>query len=64
MPRDGAIILSDVREPALELICEQCGRMGRYGVARLVAKHGDAKLPELAAEITDCSPKARTCEHL
>jgi hypothetical protein len=59
MPRDGAMILSDVRQPALELICEQCGRNGRYSVAGLMAKHGDAKLPELAAEIADC-PKART----
>jgi hypothetical protein len=58
MPRDGAMTLSDVRQPALELICEQCGRRGRYKVARLLAKHGDAKLPELAAQIADC-PKAR-----
>jgi hypothetical protein len=59
MPRDGAMTLSDVRQPALELICEQCGRRGRYAVAKLLAKHGDAKLPELAAQIADC-PKART----
>ncbi len=59
MPRDGAMILSDVRQPTLELICEQCGRSGRYSVARLLAKHGDAKLPELAAQIADC-PEATT----
>jgi hypothetical protein len=63
MPRDGTMILSDVRQPTLELICEQCGRRGRYSVARLLAKHGNAKLRELAAEIADC-PKARTCEQL
>jgi hypothetical protein len=50
--------LSDVRQPTLELICGQCGRKGRYNVATLQAKHGDAKLPELAAQIADC-PKAR-----
>jgi hypothetical protein len=50
--------LSDVRQPALELMCEQCGRSGRYNVGRLLSKHGDAKLPELAAQIADC-PKAR-----
>ncbi len=59
MPRDGAMTLSDVRQPAIELLCEQCGRRGRYNVARLTAKHGNAKLPELAAQIADC-PKART----
>jgi hypothetical protein len=32
-------------------------------VARLMAKHGDAKLPELAAQIADCD-KARTFERL
>jgi hypothetical protein len=52
------MILSDVRQQTLELICEQCGRRGRYSVARLLAKHGNAKLPELATEIADC-PRAR-----
>jgi hypothetical protein len=51
--------LSDVRQPALELVCGQCGRSGRYKVAGLLAKHGNAKLPELAAQIADC-PRART----
>ncbi len=59
MSRDGAMTLSDVRQPALEIVCDQCGRRGRYNVARLIAKHGDAMLPELAAQIADC-PKART----
>lgn len=54
MPRDGAMILSDVHQTMLELLCEQCGRRGRYNVARLIAQHGDAKLPELAAQIADC----------
>jgi hypothetical protein len=45
--------LSDVLQPALELICEKCGRRGRYTVAGLLAKHGNAKLPELAAQIAD-----------
>jgi hypothetical protein len=53
------MILSDARQPALELIREQCGRRGRYRVARLLARHGNVKLPELAAEIADC-PRART----
>jgi hypothetical protein len=43
MPRDGAIILSDPQAPFLHLVCEPCGQRGRYAVARLLAKHGDAK---------------------
>jgi hypothetical protein len=63
MPRDDAMTLSDARQPALELLCEQCGRRGRYDVAKLRAKHGNAKLPELAAQIADCS-QGEECEHL
>jgi hypothetical protein len=59
MSRDGAMTLTDVRQPTLELVCEQCGRRGRYSVVRLMQTHGDAKLPELAAQIADCA-KART----
>jgi hypothetical protein len=34
MPRDGALTLSDVREPTLTIACERCGRYGRYIVKR------------------------------
>jgi hypothetical protein len=44
MPRDGSLVLSDVRAPTLTIVCEPCGRRGRYNVERLIAKHGDAKL--------------------
>jgi hypothetical protein len=37
-PRDGSLTLSDVREPILSLVCEPCGRRGRYGVDWLMAK--------------------------
>jgi hypothetical protein len=47
MPRDGAFTLSDVRGPSLSIVCEPCGRRGRYHVARLMAEHGDAKLTDL-----------------
>jgi hypothetical protein len=43
MPRDGSLILSDVRGPTLSIVCEPCGRRGRYNVERLMAEHGDAK---------------------
>ena len=37
MPRDGAVVLLDLRSPALSIVCEPCGRRGSYGVARLTA---------------------------
>jgi len=44
MPRGGAVTLSDVREQTIEIVCERCGRRGRYNVEGLMAEHGDAKL--------------------
>jgi hypothetical protein len=58
MPRDGSFTLSDVREPTLSLVCEPCGRRGRYRVAWLMEQHGDAKLTDLLSTLADC-PKAR-----
>jgi hypothetical protein len=58
MPKD-ALTLSDVREPTLTIVCEPCGRRGRYNVERLVAKHGNAKILYLLAEITNC-PKVQS----
>jgi hypothetical protein len=59
MPRDGALILSDLRQPALSIVCEPCGRRGRYSVAKLMEQHGDAKLTDLLLTLADC-PKARS----
>ena len=60
MPRDGALTLSDLREPTLTIRCERCGRYGRYNVRRLIAAHGaDAKLPALLATLANCD-KARS----
>jgi hypothetical protein len=44
MARDASLILADVREPTLALVCEPCGLRGRYRVAWLIERHGDAKL--------------------
>ena len=38
---------------------QACGRRGRSNVERLMAEHGDAKLTDLLATLTDC-PKARS----
>jgi hypothetical protein len=59
MPRDGALTLSDVRHPTLTIVCEPNGRRGWYSVERLMAKHGDAKLLYLIADMADC-PKAQS----
>ena len=59
MPRDGALVLSDVRSPALSIVCEPCGRRGSYGVARLMELHGDAKLTDLLQTLANC-PKAHS----
>jgi hypothetical protein len=38
----------------LSIICEPCGRRGRYNVERLRAEHGDAKLTNLLVTLADC----------
>jgi hypothetical protein len=52
MPRDGSLILSDVRGPTLAILCEACRR-------RVMAEHGDAKLTHLLPTLADC-PKANS----
>jgi hypothetical protein len=59
MPREGALTLFDVRGPTLTIVCEPCGRRGRYRVEKLMAEHGDVKLTELLATLADC-PKPRS----
>ena len=57
--RDHAHTLSDFRVPTLSIECQPCGRAGRYSIARLMEKYGDARLPELLDVLADC-PKARS----
>jgi len=59
MPRDGTLTLSDFRGPTLTIVCEPCARRGRYAVAGLLEKHGDARLTDLLQALADC-PKARS----
>jgi hypothetical protein len=54
MPGDGALTLADVRSPTLSIVCESCGRRGRYSVAKLMEQHGDAKLTDLLRTLADC----------
>ena len=50
MPRDGSLTLSDISTPTLTIVCEPCGRRGRYNVKRLMAENGDAKLTDLLVQ--------------
>jgi hypothetical protein len=59
MPRDGAVVLSDLRSPTVSIVCEPCGHRGTYNVGRLMEQHGDAKLPDLLQTLANC-PKARS----
>jgi hypothetical protein len=65
MPRDGALILSEVRcrldgsrVPVLSVVCDPCGRCERCDVERLMRQYGwDAKLTDLLARLTADYPK-------
>jgi hypothetical protein len=59
MPRDGSLVLSDIRSATLSIHCAPCNRHGRYNVAKLIAEHGDAKLTDLLVTLADCE-KARS----
>ena len=58
MPRDGALILSEVRVPVLTVVCEPCGRRERYDVERLVRRYGwDVKRTDLLTALVEDCPK-------
>jgi hypothetical protein len=56
MPRD-FLTLADFPKATISIECEPCGKRGRYNVARLMEKCGDAKLPDLRHTLANC-PKA------
>jgi hypothetical protein len=62
VPRDGAIIFSDLtgKLEVLRVTCEKCGRDGRYILARLIRQRGrDGKIVDWLDQITaDCPKKA------
>ena len=57
--RENAHTLADFRVESISIECEPCGRRGRYNVAKLIEKYGDAKLPELRHVLAKC-PKAKS----
>jgi hypothetical protein len=64
MPRDGAIIFSDLigKLDVLRVSCSQCGPDGCYGLNRLIEKRGrDAKVIDWLDELTAECPKKIAC---
>lgn len=59
MPRDGAMLLSDVTTDKLSITCE-CGLQRRYDVAELRARVGDTTLPELRLRLAKAEGCRRT----
>jgi hypothetical protein len=63
MPRDGAIIFSDLigKLDMLRVECAKCGRSGRYRLADLITRYGrDEKLFAFTAEvIANCAESRR-----
>jgi len=60
MPRDGAIIFSDLigKLDVLRVRREKCGRSGRYQLQRLIEDRGrDAKVIDWLDELTADCPK-------
>jgi hypothetical protein len=57
MPEGGATLLSDLARDALAVLCDRCGRRGRYSVAGLFERHGDIGLPDLLAVLARDCPK-------
>jgi len=58
MPRSGRkSCLTFFRRP-LPSFCEGCRREGRYNVARLIAKHGDAALTDLLGFLSAKCPES------
>jgi hypothetical protein len=57
VPRD-TVFLSDLPGDRVWLVCDKCGRKGRYRIDGLIKKHGaDARLIYLRHIISQC-PKA------
>ncbi len=63
MPRDGAVIFSDLigKLDVLRIECPKCGRSGRYRLADVITRYGrDEKLIAFSADATEnCTRKQR-----
>jgi hypothetical protein len=53
-PGAGANTLADMRTPYVVVVCDPGRRRGRFAVSRLIEKYGDASMPGLLPELTQC----------
>ena len=57
----GAVLLSQIHHPMLDVHCKRCGRRGRYRHSTLLERFGpDARLPDVASTLEDgCERKGQ-----
>lgn len=62
MAGEGAVPLRDYPGDVVELVCEPCGRHGRYRKDALVERFGEAEgLPDVRAALTaDCPRRGQS----
>lgn len=68
MPRSGAVTVRDLTaqdgKSHIVIVCEPCGREGRYSVSRLLETMGDMGLPDVLAQLTqDCGKHKNIAIH-
>jgi hypothetical protein len=66
--RSGAVTLRDLAtpdgKPHLTIVCQPCGREGRYSTHRLLETLGDMGLPDVLAQLTqDCTKHKNVAIH-
>lgn len=59
MPQSGAVTVIDLMEAGethVAVSCDRCFRRGRYELARILAEHGNVRLPDFLAQVSaDCT---------
>ena len=68
MPRGGAVTLRDLGatdgKTHIAIVCQPCGREGRYSVHKLLETLGDMGLPDVLAHLTqDCAKHQNVAIH-
>jgi len=51
MPRDGSLVLTDLQQPKLRLLCEKCRLRRQYDVQQLINHIGNARILALIPEL-------------
>ncbi len=58
MPRNGCLVLTDMQDAKLRLLCEKCGLRRQYDIQALINKIGNVAIPDLVNELA----KRNGCE--